>query len=210
MARVRVHNFSISLDGFGAGEPQSLQTPMGHAGTRLHTWMFATRRFSPEGEAGVDDAFAQRDGVGIGAEVMGSNKFGPPGWQDDPDWRGWWGETPPFGTPVVVLTHRPREPLVMDGTTFHFLDAPLAEALSRAADLAGGLDVRLGGGASVVREGLAAGLVASAHLVQSPIVLGRGSRVWDGLDGLEERYAVEAVSSPSGVVHLLLERRTVA
>lgn len=208
MARVRIHNFSISLDGFGAGEPQSLATPMGHAGTRLHTWAFATRRFSPDGQAGIDDVFAQRDGVGIGAEVMGSNKFGPPGWQDDLEWRGWWGEEPPFHTPVVVLTHRPRAPLTLGETTFTFLDAPLATALDVAAEAAGGLDVRLGGGASVVREGLAAGLVDSAHLVLSPILLGRGSRVWDGLAGLEERYAVESVASPSGVVHLLLERRS--
>lgn len=146
--------------------------------------------------------------MGIGAEVMGSHKFGPPGWQDDPDWRGWWGEDPPFHTPTFVLTHRPRPPLEMaGGTTFHFLDAPPAEALEVAREAAGGLDVRVGGGATVVRDFLAAGLVDHAHVVQVPILLGRGVRLWDGLEALEDGYAIEVVASPSGVVHLLLERR---
>ncbi|NLG21807.1 MAG: dihydrofolate reductase, partial [Actinomycetales bacterium] len=104
MSRTRVHNFAISLDGFGTGEPQSAEAPFGHAGERLHTWMFATRFWDPAGEAGVDDAIAQQHSVGIGAEIMGANKFGPPGWHDDPDWRGWWGPNPPFHTPTFVLT----------------------------------------------------------------------------------------------------------
>ena len=209
MARVRIHNFSISLDGFGAGEPQSLETPFGHAGQRLHSWMVATRFWDPvDGSAGVDDALAEQHSCGIGAEVMGANKFGPPGWQDDPSWRGWWGEEPPFHTPVLVLTHRPRSPLEMEGgTTFHFLDAPLEDAVGVATDAADGLDVRIGGGATVVRDAFAADLVDHAHLVQVPIVLGRGSRVWDGLEDLDRRYAVETVASPSGVVHLTFTRR---
>ncbi|MBT9255670.1 dihydrofolate reductase family protein [Phycicoccus sp. MAQZ13P-2] len=208
MSRTRVHNFSVSLDGFGSGEPQSLEAPFGHAGQRLHAWMFATRFWGPDGSSGVDDALAQQHSVGIGAEIMGSHKFGPPGWQDDPDWRGWWGEDPPFHTPTFVLTHRPRPPLEMaGGTTFHFLDAPVAEALEVAREAAGGLDVRVGGGATVVRDFLAAGLVDHAHVVQVPILLGRGVRLWDGLEALEDTYAIDAVASPSGVVHLLLDRR---
>jgi dihydrofolate reductase len=206
---VRVHNFSISLDGFGAGEPQSLESPFGHAGERLHEWMFATRFWDHDnGRQGVDDAFAVRHEVGIGAEIMGANKFGPPGWQDDPDWRGWWGEDPPFHTPTYVLTHRPRPPLEMlGGTTFHFLDTSPAEALAVAQDAAGDLDVRLGGGASSIRAFVAAGLVDHLHLVVVPIVLGRGTRIWDGLDGVESTFDIESVSSPSGVVHLTLTRR---
>lgn len=208
MSRTRVHSFAVSLDGFGSGEPQSLEAPFGHAGQRLHTWMFATRFWGPDGSSGVDDALAQQHSVGIGAEIMGSHKFGPPGWQDDPAWRGWWGEDPPFHTPTFVLTHRPRPPLEMaGGTTFHFLDAPVAEALEVAREAADGLDVRVGGGATVVREFLAAGLVDHAHVVQVPILLGRGVRLWDGLESLEDTYAIEVVASPSGVVHLLLDRR---
>jgi len=211
MSRVRVHNFSVSLDGFGSGEPQSLEAPFGHAGERLHEWMFATRFWSAEGGAGADDAFAERHGPGIGAEIMGAGKFGPPGWQDDPAWRGWWGQDPPFRTPTFVLTHRSRPSIEMEGgTTFHFLDASPAEAVAAAREAAGGRDVRLGGGATVVREFVAAGLVDHLHLVVVPVVLGRGSRVWDGLEGLERDYDVEAVSTPSGVTHLTCTRRTPA
>lgn len=198
MSLTRVHNLSISLDGFATGEPQSLEAPFGHAGERLHQWMFGTRFWDPAGSAGVDDAFAVRHSEGIGAEIMGARKFGPPGWQDDPDWRGWWGPNPPFHTPTFVLTHRPRSSLEMEGgTTFHFLDASPADALATAQAAAGGLDVRIGGGATVVRDFVAAGLVDWMHLVQAPIVLGRGVRVWDGLEALEETYDIEAVSRPA-------------
>ena len=208
MSRTRVHNFAISLDGFGTGEPQSAEAPFGHAGERLHTWMFATRFWDPAGEAGVDDAIAQQHSVGIGAEIMGANKFGPPGWHDDPDWRGWWGPNPPFHTPTFVLTHHPRPPLEMEGgTTFHFLDAGPEEALRAAQAAAGDLDVRIGGGSTVVRDFVAAGLVDHLHLVQVPIVQGRGVRVWDGLEALEDSYDVEAVSTPSGVTHLTFTRK---
>ncbi len=209
MSRTRVHNFAISLDGFGTGEPQSLEAPFGHAGERLHEWMFRTRFWDTEnGAAGVDDAFAQQHGVGFGAEILGANKFGPPGWQDDPDWRGWWGPNPPFHTPTFVLTHRPRPAIEMEGgTTFHFLDASPEEALAAAQEAAGGLDVRLGGGASTIRDFVAAGLVDHLHLVVVPIVLGRGSRVWDGLEALEDAYDIEATSTSSGVTHLVLARK---
>lgn len=159
------------------------------------------------GSRGVDDAFASQLWTGFGAEIMGANKFGPPGWQDDPAWRGWWGENPPFHTPTFVLSHRPRPSLEMErGTTFHFLDADPETALATAKEAADGLDVRLGGGASSIRDFVLAGLVDHLHLVQVPIVLGRGVRIWDGLEGLESTYDVEATSSPSGVVHLVLDR----
>ena len=208
MSLTRVHNLSISLDGFATGEPQSVKEPFGHAGQRLHEWMFATRSWDAGGSTGVDDAFAQRNNDGIGAEIMGANKFGPPGWQHDPEWKGWWGPNPPFHTPVFVLTHTARGSIAMDGgTTFHFMDAAPAEALETARAAAEGRDVRVGGGPSVVRAFLAAGLVDHMHLVQVPIVLGRGVRVWDGLEALEEGYDVEAVSSPSGVTHLTFTRK---
>ncbi|MGB1583124.1 MAG: dihydrofolate reductase family protein [Solirubrobacterales bacterium] len=214
MSLTRVHNLSISLDGFAAGEVQSKDAPMGHAGMRLHGWMIATRFGAPiigneGGSAGVDDVFAQQHEVGIGAEIMGAGKFGPPGWQDDEDWKGWWGKNPPFHTPTFVLTHRPRASIEMEGgTTFHFLNASPAEALDAARDAAGGQDVRIGGGATTVRDFLSAGLIDHMHLVQVPIVLGRGVRVWDGLEALEDDYEIEAVSVPSGVTHLTFDRKT--
>ena len=213
MSKVRVHNFSISLDGFGTGEDLTLDAPFGHAGHRLHEWMFATRfghvlLGQEGGSEGVDQAMADQFAPGIGAEIMGAGKFGPPGWQDDPDWRGWWGEDPPFHTPTYVLTHRPRASMEMQGgTTFHFLDATPTEALAVAREGAGDLNVRIGGGPTTVRSFLAAGLVDHLHVVQVPILLGRGVRLWDGLEGLEEQYDVEAVSTPGGVTHLTFARR---
>jgi dihydrofolate reductase len=213
-SRVRVHNFCISLDGFGTGEGQSLETPFGHAQHRLHQWAFATRTFramqgQPGGSEGLDEAFASRWAVGIGAEIMGRRKFGPQQgpWENE-EWRGWWGENPPFHTPTFVLTHHPRPSIEMEGgTTFHFLDATPAEALEAAREAAGGLDVRIGGGPSTVNEFLAADLIDQMHIVVVPIVLGRGVRLWEGLEGLEARFEIEAVASPSGVVHLLFNRR---
>jgi len=213
MFRTRVHCLAISLDGFATGEGLSLEAPFGHAGHRLHTWMFDTRYgralFGKEGGGcGVDDAFAQQFLPGIGAEIMGAGKFGPPGWQDDPQWKGWWGPNPPMHTPTFILTHRPRPSIEMEGgTTFHFLDATPADALARARDAARGQDVRIGGGPSVVRAFLADGLVDHMHTVLVPIVLGRGVRLWDGLEGLEKDYVVETTSSPSGVTHVTFTRR---
>ena len=207
MSRVRVHNFSISLDGFGTGEGLSQNAPFGHAGQRLHEWMIATRWWDPGGSGGVDDAFAQLHGVGIGAEIMGAGKFGPPGWHEDPGWEGWWGPNPPFHTPVFVLTHFPRPSIEMEGgTVFHFIDASPAEALETARTAADGQDVRLGGGPTTVRDFLAAGLVDHLHVVVVPILLGRGVRLWEGLEGLEADYRVEATSAPRGVTHVTFTR----
>ena len=139
---------------------------------------------------------------------MGAHKFGPPGWQDDPEWRGWWGPNPPFHTPTFVLTHRRLPAMVMEGgTTFHFLEASPAEALAIAREAADGLDVRIGGGPSMLRDFLAADLIDHLHLVVVPIVLGRGVRLWDGLEGIESRFEVESVASPSGVTHLTFTRK---
>jgi dihydrofolate reductase len=214
MSQVWVHNFSVSLDGYGTGEGQSLESPFGHAGVRLHEWFFATRTFhamqgEPGGSAGVDEAFASDWGTGIGAEIMGRNKFGAQRgpWENE-EWKGWWGEDPPFHTPVFVLTHHPRPSVEMKGgTTFHFIDASPAEALAAARAAAGGLDVRIGGGTATVRQFLAADLIDHMHIVVVPIVLGRGERLWDGFESLEERFDIEAVSSPSGVTHLTFTRR---
>jgi dihydrofolate reductase len=209
MSRTRVHNFSISLDGFGTGEPQSRDAPFGHAGERLHEWMFTTRWWKPDGGGGVDDVFARQHGPEIGVEIMGAGKFGPPGWHEDPEWKGWWGPDPPFKTPVFVLTHHPRPPIEMEGgTTFNFIDASPADALETARQAADGKDVRLGGGVTMLRDFLAAGLVDHMHVVVVPILLGRGVRLWDGLEGVEKDYEVEAMSSPSGVTHVTFTRAT--
>jgi dihydrofolate reductase len=214
MSRVRVHNFSVSLDGYGTGEGQSLEAPFGHAGGRLMNSFFGTRTFramhgEPGGGAGVDEAFASNWGPGIGAEIMGRNKFGPQRgpWEDE-EWKGWWGDDPVFHTPVFVLTHHARPSIEMKGgTTFHFIDASPAEALTAAREAAGGLDVRIGGGPATIRQFLAADLIDHMHIVVVPIVLGRGERLWDGSEGLEERFDIEAASSPSGVTHLTFTRR---
>jgi dihydrofolate reductase len=213
MSLVRVHNFSVSLDGFGTGDGQSLEAPFGHAGGRLHEWFFDTRTFhkmhgEPGGSTGVDDSFANNWGPDIGAEIMGRNKFGPQRgpWADD-EWKGWWGDDPVFHTPVIVLTHHPRPEIEMEGgTKFCFLDAGPAEALDIAREAAGGQDVRIGGGPSTIRQFLAADLIDHMHVAIVPIVLGRGERLWDGLEELERRFDVEQVSSPSRVTHLTFTR----
>lgn len=218
MSRVRVHNFSVSLDGFGTGTGQSMEAPFGHAGGRLHEWFFGTRSFramhgESGGTTGIDDALANQWAPGIGAEIMGRNKFGPlrGPWADDADgreWRGWWGAEPPFHTPVFVLTHHPRSPIEMaGGTTFHFLDASPAECLRAARNMIGDSDIRIGGGPSTVRQFLAADLVDHLHVAVVPIILGRGESLWAGLEGLEQRFSVvESVRSPSGVTHLIFSR----
>ena len=161
------------------------------------------------GSTGVDDAFASSWGPGVGVEIMGRNKFGPQRgpWTDE-EWKGWWGEEPPFHTPVFVLTHHVRPSIEMKGgTTFHFIDASPAQALAAAREAAGGLDVRIGGGPATVRQFLAAGLIDHMHVALVPILLGRGESLWDGLEGLEEGFAIESVSSPSGVTHVTFTRR---
>ncbi|MCU1480446.1 MAG: bifunctional deaminase-reductase domain protein [Subtercola sp.] len=215
MSSVRVHNFSISLDGYGTGEGQSIDAPFGHAGMRLNEWAFGTRTFRDMlapgeggGSFGVDEAFASNWAEGIGVEIMGRNKFSPYRGPMEEEWNGWWGDNPPFHTPVIVLTHHPRPTLTLEGrNTFHFVDADAATALAQARELAGDLDVRIGGGVDTVRQFLAADLIDRMHLVVVPIVLGRGQNLWQGLEGIEERFDIESTPSPSGVTHLTFTRR---
>lgn len=215
MARLRVHSFSVSIDGYAAGPNQSLDNPLGVGGLSLHEWVFATRTFQAShgpggGEEGVDDRFAAAGEAGIGATIMGRNMFGPiRGPWDDADWRGWWGDNPPFHHPVFVLTHFGRPPIEMEGgTIFHFVTDGIHAAFERAMAAAGGKDVRLGGGVATVQHYLRAGLVDEMHLVVVPILLGRGERLFDRLDGgpagLE---CVEFVCSPS-VAHARFVRTT--
>lgn len=212
MSLARVQFFSVSLDGFGTGEGQTRDLHFGHAGDRLHQWMFETRAWhervgEPGGTRGVDDAFLRLHDIEVGAEIMGAGKFGHPGWHEDADWTGAWGPNPPFHTPVFVLTHHTRPSIEMEGgTTYHFIDASPREALDTARDAAGGKDVRIGGGATVIRSFLAARLIDHMHIVIVPILLGRGVRLWDGLEDLEADYDIETTASPSGVTHLTFTR----
>src|SRR5262249_50413030 len=169
--RLRVHCFAISIDGYGAGPHQDLQNPLGVGGAALHEWVFATRTFRQMfghdgGTTGVDDNFAARGFHNIGAWIMGRNMFGPVRgkWPDD-GWRGWWGDNPPYHTPVFVLTHHPRQSIVMEGgTVFHFVTDGILAALGRATDAARGKDIRLGGGVSTIRQYLHASLIDEMHL----------------------------------------------
>ena len=212
---VRV-DLNISLDGFATTEDQTPDNPMGEDWSRLVDAYVATKTFrervlhdaSGKGTTGVDDEYAQAYFAELGAEIMGAGMFGLHHFPDDPDWRGWWGDEPPFRVPVFVLTHSaPRPSIEMSGgTTFHFLAATPHEALGRAQEAAGGKDVRVGGGATVVRDFLKAGLVDQLHVAIAPIILGRGIRLWDGLRGLESDYNVTAETAESGTVHLTFRR----
>ena len=210
MPKLRLHNFSISLDGYGAGPDQSVDDPLGVNGQLLHQWVFATASFhaSEGGATGVDDDFVREGVTNIGATVMGRNMFGPVrgGW-DGSDWKGWWGDDPPFHHPVFVLTHHAHEPIVMDGgTTFHFVtDGPEA-ALERAFDAADGADVRLGGGVETVRQYLRLGLVDEAHVPIVPVLLRRGELLFCDLgDALDHYECVKYVGTPA-VAHMRLAR----
>jgi dihydrofolate reductase len=213
MPKVRVHNFTISVDGYAAGPHQTLDDPLGVGGTRLHEWAGATRSWRQAhgmdgGDEGLDDEFAARGDLGIGATVMGRNMFGPVRgpWGND-QWTGWWGENPAFHHPVFVLTHHPRPSITMEGgTTFHFVDDGIKAALDRALDAADGNDVRVGGGAATIQQGLREGLIDEVHLAIAPILLGGGERLFDHLDGGPNGYrCVEFVSSPS-VAHVRFAR----
>lgn len=211
---VRVQNFMVSNDGFGAGEGQSLERPFGHADpAALASWAGATahwpNRTDPGGGRGLDDYFTRDFSHNIGAEIMGRNKFGPfRGPWADLSWQGWWGGEPPFHTPVFVLTHHPRPSFSLSDTTFHFIDASPADALARAKDAADGRDVRLGGGVFTVREFLDADLVDTLHVAVAPgVELGRGERLWSSPDDLTDRFHLEVVPSPSGVIHHIFWRR---
>ncbi len=215
---VRV-DLMISLDGFATTTDQTPESPFGEDWPRLVGAYVATRTFrervfkdmSGAGTTGVDDAYAEAYFAGIGAEIMGAGMFGLHSFPDDPDWRGWWGDEPPFRCPVFILTHRPRPSLAMaGGTTFQFLDTDIDDALRQAVAAAEGKDVRIGGGPTVVRAYLKAGLVDRLHVAIAPILLGRGIRLWDDLRGFETGYAVTSETAESGTIHLTFERQTTA
>ncbi|MFT4132970.1 dihydrofolate reductase family protein [Labrys sp. (in: a-proteobacteria)] len=211
---VRV-DFNLSLDGFATTTDQTPEQPMGADWMRLVGAYIATRTMrervfkdtSGEGTTGIDDRYARAYFDNIGAEIMGAGMFGLHSFPDDPNWKGWWGDEPPFRVPVFVLTHRKRPSIEMaGGTTFHFLDATPAEALRQAVAVAGGKDVRIGGGASTVRDFLKAGLVDRLHVAIVPILLGRGIRLWDDLRGFELGYTAESETAESGTIHLTFRR----
>lgn len=211
--RVRVQNFTVSRDGIGAGEDQSLEHPFGHVDPgELMAWALETASFparaEPGGTRGLEDYLTRDFAHDIGAEIMGRHKFGHQRgpWPDD-GWIGWWGEEPPFHTPVFVLTHHPHADLTLGETTFHFLDVPPAEALARAKTAADGKDVRIGGGVTTVREFLDADLVDDMHVAIAPLEYGTGLRLWDSPEELTDRFHLEQVTAASGVTHCFFWRR---
>lgn len=213
MTRIRVEGFTISLDGYGAGPDQDLEHPLGVGGNELHRWLLPTRTFqkshgSGDGTIGVDDDFAARGFENIGAWILGRNMFGPVrGPWPDLSWQGWWGDNPPYHVPVFVLTHHERPPLIMEGgTIFHFVTGGTEEALERARKAANGKDVRIGGGADTVRQYLRAGQIDELHIAISPILLGRGEHLFEGIDLRSLGYGcVQRVSSELAT-HVVLER----
>lgn len=214
MSRVRVLSFSISLDGFSAGPDQDLENPLGVRGPELMEWFFRTRFWREmhglgEGATGVDNRMSEEGFANIGAWILGRNMFGPVRgpWPDE-SWRGWWGEVPPYHTPVFVLTHHARRPLAMaGGTEFRFVTDGIHSALEQAKAAAGGRDVRIGGGVATVRQYLEARLIDDLHLALRPILMGTGENLWSGLDVRSLGY--ECVESIAGerATHMILRRR---
>jgi dihydrofolate reductase len=214
MAKLRVHTFSISIDGYGAGPDQGPDDPLGVGGLTLHGWIQGTRTFqkmfgNEGGSTGVDDDFAVRGTANIGAWILGRNMFGPirGPWPDE-GWKGWWGADPPYHTPVFVLTHHARPSITMEGgTTFHFVTEGIHAALARATEAANGQDVRLGGGVATVREYLVAGLIDELHLAISPILLGSGEHLLGGIDVVKLGYQCTEHVATSLATHVVLGKR---
>ncbi len=215
MSRVRVESFTISLDGYGAGPDQTLEHPLGIGGEDLHRWMFTTRTAqkmvfdSDAGEAGTtDDDYARRGFENIGAWILGRNMFGPiRGPWPDHDWKGWWGDEPPYHCPVFILTHHSRPALEMvGGTVFHFVTDTIETALDRAKAAAGGKDVRIGGGVATIRQYLTAGLIDELHIAVSPVVLGDGEDLFAGLDLRALGYEVAEYAATEHAAHFVLRR----
>ena len=216
MSKLRVHMYSISLDGYGAGPDQSVENPLGREGESLHDWVVPTRTFKGghakgKGTIGVDDAVGGLGKEYIGAWIMGRNMFGPVRgpWPDE-SWRGWWGEEPPYHCQVFVLTHHARPTLKMRGTDFHFVTGGIHEALERAKAAAGGRDVRIGGGTATVRQYLQAKLIDELHLAQRAVLLGRGENLFAGLDLRALGYVVAESITGERATHLTLRRATAA
>jgi len=212
MSRVRVHAFTVSLDGYGAGPGQTLETPLGRGGESLHGWFIPTRTFQRmqdrPGTTGPDDDLAAEGFENLGAWIMGRNMFGPVRgpWPDDL-WRGWWGENPPYHVPVFVLTHHAREPIEMEGgTVFHFVTDGIEAALARAREAAGPRDIRIGGGVSTIRQYLEARRIDEMHLAFSPILLGGGESLFAGLDLLALGYRVEKHVATGSAMHAVISK----
>nr|WP_298719267.1 dihydrofolate reductase family protein [uncultured Steroidobacter sp.] len=214
MSKVRVNAFCVSLDGFGAGPEQSLEQPLGVGGTSLHEWAWGTRTFqkmvgNEGGSTGIDDEYLARGIADLGAWILGRNMFGPirGPWPDE-NWRGWWGSNPPYHTPVFVLTNHARAPLHMEGgTTFHFVTDGMHAALERALEAANGKDVRIGGGASTIRQYLQARLIDEMHLAVVPTLLGRGEPLLAGLDLVELGYAITRSVPSEAVLHVTISKK---
>ena len=215
MTRVRVACFTLSLDGFAAGPHQDIDNPLGVGGTDLHPWLVGTSIFrrtlfgAEGGTTGIDDDFAARGFANVGAWILGRNMFGPiRGAWPDMEWKGWWGESPPYHVPTFILTHHARPSLEMEGgTTFHFVTGGIDEALERARDAAQGMDVRIGGGANTIQQFLRAGLIDELHVAISPVLLGGGERLFAGIDARALGYeCVEFVASEKAT-HAVLRRR---
>ncbi len=215
MPKLRVLSFAISLDGYSAGPNQDLQNPLGVDGPELMEWFFPTRFFRKmhgegDGETGIDNAMAEKSFEGIGAWILGRNMFGPVRgrWPDD-KWKGWWGDEPPYHTPVFVLTHHPRAPIKMKGgTEFRFVTAGIHAALEQAMAAAGGKDVRVGGGVSTVRQYLRAGLIDDMHLAVRPVVLGAGENLRDGMNMRVLGYECEKQVAGERATHVFLRKRS--
>jgi len=214
MTKLRVHCFTVSLDGFGAGPGQNEANPLGIGGGTLHRWLLGTRTanqmFGLEGGAtGVDDDFAARGNANIGAWILGRNMFGPiRGAWPDGDWKGWWGDNPPYHVPVFVLTHHARQSIAMaGGTTFHFVTDGIQAALALATAAAGGRDIRLGGGVATIQQYLRARLVDEMHVAISPVILGSGESLFAGLDLVELGYESAGCTSTPGVTHFVVRKR---
>jgi len=213
MAKVKVAGFAVSLDGFGAGPEQSLQDPLGKRGEELHEWFFPTKTFramlgKEGGSEGVDDNYARRSMAGFGAFILGRNMFGPVRgeWPDD-SWKGWWGDNPPYHAPTYILTHYPRDPIVMEGgTTFYFVTDGIESALEQAKAAAGDKDVKIGGGVSTVRQYLRAGLIDEMHFAFSPVMLGQGEAMFAGIDLPALGFTVTETAATELARHVVLGR----
>jgi dihydrofolate reductase len=212
---IRVACFGVSLDGYSAGPDQDLEHPLGHDGQDIMGWFFPTRTFRKSvlgqegGEDGVDNKMAEYGMEDLGAWILGRNMFGPVRgpWPDD-QWKGWWGDEPPYHCPVFVLTHHARAPIEMKGgTTFHFVTDGIQAALASAKKAAGDKDVRIGGGVATVRQYLMAGLVDEIHLAQRPVLLGRGEHLWAGMDLRSLGYASKETIAGERAAHHILHRR---
>lgn len=215
MTRVRVESFTISLDGYGAGPDQGADAPLGVGGEALHAWIVSTRSWrkmhgKEGGAGGIDDDFALRSSRNVGAWILGRNMFGPVrGPWTNMNWKGWWGDDPPFHGPVFVLTHHPRPPIEMEGgTTFHFVTGGIHEALDDARKAANGMDVQIGGGPNTIQQYLRAGLIDELHVAVVPVLLGGGERLFEDVDLRALEYECVQFAASEKATHVVLKRET--